>query len=347
MFDLAKQLENPIDLSIGQPHYAVPKSIKKALIEAIENDQNNYALTQGLKPLREKLQNKIDEDFKDTNRKVFVCSGTSGGLVLAIQTVINPGDDVIIFDPYFVMYPALVGLAGGTPVVMDTYPDFQINMQRLEAAVSPRTKAIIVNSPNNPTGMCMSHSDAKALAEFALQKDICIISDEIYSQFIYDQKHVSPAEFNPNTIVVDGFSKSHAMTGLRLAYVHAPEPLIDQMTKLQQFTFVCAPHPVQWAGIEAMDVNMDLYVDQYRQKRNHVFDSLKSHYEIEKPGGAFYLFAKAPVSSGQQFAEDAINHNMLLIPGNVFSKKDSHFRISYAVTDETLDQGVELLKKLV
>lgn len=346
MFDLAKELKNPIDLSIGQPHYPVPDTVKRSMIAAIENDHNNYALTQGLKPFREKLQHSIDHKFGENKRKVFVCSGTSGGLVLAIQTVVNSGDEVIVFDPYFVMYPALVRLSGGTPVIIDTYPSFKIDIGALEKAISPRTKAIIVNTPNNPTGMCLSADEAKTLAEFADHHNICVISDEIYSQFIYDQQHVSPADFNDHVIVVDGFSKSHAMTGLRLAYVHGPEPLIDQMTKLQQFTFVCAPHPVQWAGIDAMDVKMDEHVVAYGKKRDHAFDCLKSSYEIEKPGGAFYLFAKAPIHSGQEFVENAIKNNLLLIPGNVFSQNDTHFRISYAVTDDVLDMGIEMLKKM-
>jgi aspartate/methionine/tyrosine aminotransferase len=346
MFDLSKDLKDPIDLSIGQPHYPVPESVKMSLIKAIQDDHNNYALTQGLKPFREKLQSHIDDQFGDTNRKVFVCSGTSGGLVLAIQTVVNPGDEVIIFDPYFVMYPALIGLAGGMPVIVDTYPDFRINIDAIAKAITPRTKAIIVNTPNNPTGKCLSESEARALGELANEHNVCIISDEIYSMFVYDQQHISPASFNKNTIVVDGFSKSHAMTGLRLAYVHAPDPLIQQMTKLQQFTFVCAPHPVQWAGIDAMDVNMDHYVEQYAQKRDRIFEALRSHYEIARPDGAFYLFAKAPGKSAREFTENALQQNLLLIPGTIFSRNDTHFRISYAVNEQILDKGIEILKNI-
>lgn len=194
--------------------------------------------------------------------------------------------------------------------------------------------------------MCLSESEARALGELANEHNVCIISDEIYSMFVYDQQHISTASFNKNTIVVDGFSKSHAMTGLRLAYVHAPDPLIQQMTKLQQFTFVCAPHPVQWAGIDAMDVNMDHHVEQYAQKRDRIFEALRSHYEIARPDGAFYLFAKAPGKSAREFTENALQQNLLLIPGTIFSRNDTHFRISYAVNEQILDKGIEILKNI-
>ena len=227
VFDLAKQLEDPVNLAIGQVDYPVPQPVKQALIESIEQGQTDYALTQGIAPLRNKLQQRIEQQYNHEDRSVFVCSGTSGGLVLSLMTLLNPGDEVIIFDPYFVMYPALPQLMGGVPVPIDLYPDFRLDIGRVADAITPNTKMIIANNPSNPTGICFTREETKQLAELASEAGVCLVSDEIYSQFVYDSPHVSPAEFNPQSVVVDGFSKSHAMTGLRLGYVHGPEPLIN------------------------------------------------------------------------------------------------------------------------
>lgn len=343
MFDLAAKFKNPINLSIGQPDFDVPPPIKQALIEAIHQGKNGYAPTQGVSPLREKLQVAIDQEFQHDDRQVFVCSGTSGGLNLAMMALINPGDEVIYFDPYFVMYPALIELAGGVSVKISSYPDFKVDLDRLESAITPRTKMIIFNSPSNPTGVCASEAEIRGVAQIAAKHNICLVSDEIYSRFTYDHPHLSPATYNPATIVIDGFSKTYAMTGLRVGYVHGPSQIIETMLKVQQFTFVCAPQPAQWAGVAALDFDMSPYVDTYRAKRDRVIAGLEQHYEIVKPGGAFYLFPKLPWGSGDDFIQAAIEHELMVIPGNIFSDHDTHFRISYAADDEVLDRGIEVL----
>ena len=175
---------------------------------------------------------------------------------------------------------------------------------------------------------------------------IALISDEIYSGFAYDGPFLSPAAWNEQTIVIDGFSKSHSMTGHRLGFVHGPEHIVQQMIKLQQFTFVCAPHPVQWAGLSALDFDITEYVDQYRAKRDYMRSELSDDFEIEGGNGAFYLFAKAPWGTGTEFVKEAIANDLLIIPGNVFSPSDTHFRISYAAEDETLQRGAEILKRI-
>lgn len=347
VFDLAKQLKDPINLSIGQVDYPLPQPVKQTLIESIERGNTDYALTQGIAPLRRRLKQEIDGQFNDPNRDVFVCSGTSGGLVLSMMSLIDPGDEVIIFDPFFVMYQSLPHLCGGIPVPVNIYPDFRLDIQNVRDAITPRTKAIIVNCPANPTGVSFNRDEIQQLAALAADQEICLVSDEIYSKFVYDDPHVSPAEFNQETIVVDGFSKSHAMTGLRLGFVHGPEPIIAEMIKMQQFTFVCAPHPVQWAGVTALDTPIDHYVDEYRKKRDFMFGELSKYYEIVKPDGSFYLFPKLPAGvSGQEFVHKAIENNLLLIPGNVFSNQDTHFRLAYAVGDEKLQRGIDVLKKI-
>lgn len=346
VFDLASQMTNPINLSIGQPDFDVPADVQEACVDAIRSGKNGYALTQGMPVLREKLQAMIDQKYQHQDRKVFVTSGTSGGLSLAMWSLVNPGDEVIIFDPFFVMYESLVRLVGGTPVIIDTYPDFRIDLQRVADAITPRTKMILINSPANPTGVTASEDELRGLAELASRHNVALLSDEIYQSFCYDAPFQSPASFNEKTLVIDGYSKSHAMTGWRLGFVHGPAELIDTMIKIQQYTFVCAPQPAQWAGAVAMDVDISEQVAAYRRKRDMIVDGLSDHYEIVKPGGAFYLFPKAPWGTGTDFVTEAISHNLLIIPGKIFSHRDTHFRISYAAEDVVIQQGIDVLKQL-
>jgi len=248
VFDLAAKMKDPINFSIGQPDFDVPQPIKDACIEAIQAGKNAYTVTQGLPALRDKLQARIDQQYYHADRKLLVTLGTSGGLSLVMWSLVNPGDEVLMFDPYFVMYPALTRLVGGVPVIIDTYPDFRIDLDKVAAAITPRTKLILLNSPANPTGVLATEAEVRGLAQLAAERNVLLVSDEIYSTFCFDQPLVSPAKFNDRTLVIDGFSKSHGMTGWRLGYVHGPAEIIEAMTKLQQYTFVCAPQPVQWAG---------------------------------------------------------------------------------------------------
>lgn len=346
VFDLAATLKDPINLSIGQPDFDVPDSVKEACIAAINGGKNGYSQTQGIAPLRDKLQAEIDQKYSHDDRTVFVTSGTSGGLVLSMFAMVNPGDEVIYFDPFFVMYPPLIRLVGGVPVPIDTYPDFKIDVQKVADAITPKTKMILFNSPSNPTGVTPSEQEQQELATLAADKNIALVSDEIYSRFSYSERFVSPAEFNNRTIVIDGFSKSHAMTGWRVGFVHGPSEVVETMTKLQQYSFVCAPQPSQWAALQALDVDINEYRTQYQAKRDRIVDALKDDFEIEVPGGAFYIFPKAPWGTGTAFVEAAIKAGLLIIPGNIFSSRDTHFRISYAASDATIDRGIEVLKKL-
>ena len=347
MFDLAANLKDPINLSIGQPDFDVPQPVKDAYIEAIQDGKNGYALTQGAPVLREKLQAQVDQEFGHDDRELFVCSGTSGGLLLSVLSLINPGDEVIYFDPFFVIYPAILEMTGAKSVKVSIYPDFKLNMDRLEEAITDKTKMIILNTPSNPTGVCFTADEVRGVAELAAKHNICLVSDEIYSKFVYDEPYVSAAKFNPQAIVIDGFSKTYAMTGLRVGYVHGPKKIIETMLKVQQFTFVCSPHPAQWAGATALDTDITPYVDEYRGKRDRLLAGLADKYEIVKPGGAFYAFPKLPDGmTGQAFVEKAIANNLMVIPGSTFSDQDTHFRISYAVSDEKLEQGIEVLNRI-
>lgn len=350
VFDLAAQLKDPVNLSIGQPDFDVPPEIQQACVDAIHTGKNAYSPSQGIGPLRERLQALVDQRYGHEDRKVFISSGTSGGLVLTMLSLVNPGDEVIIFDPYFVMYPHLVRLVGGTPILIDTYPDFRIDLERVASAITERTKLILFNSPANPTGVTADLDEVRGLADLAAKHNIALLSDEIYSQFVYDGQLLTPADHNPRTIVIDGFSKSHAMTGWRVGWVHGPSEVIETMIKLQQYTFVCAPQPAQWASLAALDVEIAGHRADYRRKRDLLIDGLKDHYEFTIPGGAFYLFPKAPESagnSGSEFVRRAIENELLIIPGNIFSQRDTHFRISYAAPDATIHRGIEILRRLV
>ncbi len=346
VFELARSLQDPVNLSIGQPDFDVPQPIKAAAHAAIERGANAYTVTQGIPELRDKLRTDIRAWYGQADREVFVTSGTSGGLTVALCCTVNPGDEVIVFDPYFVMYPYLVTLAGGTTVLIDTYPDFSIDVDRVRAALTARTKAIIVNSPANPTGRMHPREVLRDLAKLAAERGVLLMSDEVYRVFCYDQPFVSPAEFNEDVLVFDGFSKAYGMTGWRLGFAHGPKRLIQEMIKLQQFTFVCAPSMVQHAGIAAWDYDVSHIVADYRRKRDRIYEGLKDHYELVRPEGAFYAYPKAPGGSGSEFVTEAIRNNLLLIPGSVFSSRDTHFRLSYAADERTLDRGIEILNRI-
>lgn len=350
VFDLAAKMADPINLSIGLPDFDVPDAIKTVALDAIQKGHNRYTPTQGIAPLRQRLRDDLTKEYGRDVGEVLITSGVSGALLLAIMATVNPGDEVIFLDPYFVMYKHLLTLVGGKSVIVDSYPDFRFPADKVEAAITPKTKMIILNSPSNPTGTVMSPEEVRAAVAVAKKHNILILSDEIYEPFLYDGKPelYSPLSLYENTVVLRGFSKSHAMTGWRVGYVYGQAEVVAQMTKLQQYTFVCAPSPFQDAALAAMDVDMSGHVADYTAKRNFVYEKLSQKFEIVRPGGAFYIYPKAPTGqTATAFVEKAIANNVLIIPGNVFSNRDTHFRISYATTDKKLAEGCDVLLSLV
>lgn len=346
VFDLGAKLVNPINLSIGQPDFDVPENVRQAACDSIMSRKNGYSPTQGIPQLREKLQKQVDAQYSHSDRQVIISSGTSGGLLLVILAMVNPGDEVIMFDPHFVMYSALVKMVGAKPVFVDTYPDFQLDVNKVRDAITDKTKMILFNSPCNPSGAVANEQSVKAVAELAKEKDIPLVSDEIYRFFCYDGEFVSPAKYNDQTIVMDGFSKCYGMPGWRVGFVHGPQEIMQQLLKFQQYSFVCAPHPFQCASVLALDTDMSGQIEAYRRKRDIIYDGLKNDFEIVKSGGAFYSFPYAPWGTGEEFVDKVIKkYNTLVIPGNVFSVKNTNFRISFAASDETLHRGVEALIK--
>jgi aspartate/methionine/tyrosine aminotransferase len=370
VFDLAAKMKDPINLSIGLPDFDVPEVAKQAAIDAIRAGHNRYTQTQGIAPLRERLRKDLSAEVGRDVGDVLITSGVSGGLLLAILATIDPGDEAIFLDPYFVMYKHILTMAGGKAAIVDSYPDFRFHAERVEKSVTPRTKLLVLNSPSNPTGVVMTEAEVRSAVEVARKHDLLILSDEIYEPFLYqsstgippvsgtvrhgqdaratlDATFASPAKIYDKTLILRGFSKSHAMTGWRLGYAAGPEAVISQMTKLQQYTFVCPPSPLQHAALAALDVPMGDAVAAYRRKRDIAFEKLSRKFEGAKPGGAFYIFPKAPAGrTASEFVARAIDNNVLIIPGNVFSERDTHFRISYATTDEKLAKGCEILCSL-
>ena len=347
VFDLAARLTDPINLSIGQPDFEMPPAAREAAKAAIDAGRNGYTPTQGIAALRERLENDVRRELGQPDRRLCVTSGSSGALVLALMSLVDPGDEVIIFEPAFVMYRPLVEFLGGRCVAIDTSPTFQIDLDQVAAAITPATRVILLNTPANPTGVVALADTVRDLARLAEQRGVTLISDELYRSYCYDAPFASPALHSESVVVIDGFSKSHAMTGWRVGWVHGPKPVVDACTMLQQYTFVCAPQVGQWAAVAAIDCPMDLPLAECRRKRDKLMAGLHDHYRFVQPGGAFYLYPEAPGGSGKAFAERAVEREKLLVvPGSVFGRADSHFRIAYTVSDSMLDRGIAALQRL-
>ena len=350
VFDLAAQLKNPINFSIGQPDFDVPPVIKKAAISAIRQGFNKYVPTQGILPLRQKIAEKLkrENQIEAKAEEVLITSGVSGGLFLAFAALLNPGEEIIIPDPYFVAYKQLVRFLGARSRFVSTYPDFCLWPEKIEATVSRKTKAILLNSPANPTGRVLTQKEIEAVVKIAKKHNLWLISDEVYEAFIYDGlKNFSPASLYTKTITLNGFSKVLGMPGWRLGYLHGPKEIVDEMAKLQQYTFVCAPSFAQKAVLTALDSGFAERIKKtYQQKRGLIYNGLKDHFRVVQPEGAFYLFPEAPDGKGTNFVERAVKENVLMVPGSVFSERGSHFRISFAVDEKTIREGVKILTKM-
>jgi aspartate aminotransferase/aminotransferase len=346
VFDLAAKLKDPINLSIGLPDFDVPDIVKESAITAIRGGKNRYTLTAGTPELRQAVRDYYtarEVPFDD----VLIASGTSGALFLVFLALLDPGDEVLILDPYFVMYDALIRFIGATVVPVDSYPDFALTRERLEAAWTPRTRMIVLNSPSNPTGRVFTEEECRIAAQFAEEKGIEVLSDEIYEPFTYDGEFLSPARFCKAPITISGLSKTVAMTGWRLGWIAGPSDLIKACTDIQQYTFVCAPSIAQEAALEGMKFDMRPICDDYRKRRDLIYNGLvNAGYSVTKPNGAFYIFPEAPGGNGEAFVQRAIDQNLLIVPGNVFSRRNTHFRISYAASVAKIEAGLRVLEKL-
>ena len=249
VFDLAQQIKNPCNLSIGQPDFPADPDLAKAAINAIENNLNGYSQTDGIADLRKRVSDKYNlQECPDWD--TLITSGVSGGLCLSFACLLDEGDELLISDPYFCLYRDLSFLYGANLSYFDTYPDFRIRISELEKAVTDKTRAIVINSPSNPTGACITEEELSQIIDFARSRDLWLIYDEIYSDFNFDRPHVEALGKYDKLLILSGLSKSHGVTGWRLGYAVGPRPLIEQMKKVQQYTFVCAPTPLQHGALE-------------------------------------------------------------------------------------------------
>ncbi len=374
--DLAKTMPGAINLSIGQPEFPVPEPVKQAAIDAIRADRNAYTANPGLDALRARIAQRLKADLGwnvqapglvacATDPSLMITSGTAGALVLACLALLGPGDEFIIPDPYFVMYPYLAEMGDARAIRCATYPDFRMTAERVEPLITPRTKAVLFNSPNNPTGVVSTPQDCRDMLDLCRRTGVLLISDEIYDEFTFTESRAEPFADGTGSacpsaarlpgacedvLLIRGFGKTYGCTGWRLGYAAGPAALIEQMVKLQQYSFVCAPTPLQWGVLAALDVDMSRQVATYQARRDRVVAALSKVTEVATPGGAFYAFPRVPDRLGltaQQFAEKAIAEKVLIIPGNVFSDRDTHFRLSFAVADEALNRGLEILTRLM
>lgn len=347
MFHMASDLDDPVNLSIGQPDFDVPDSVKDAACEAIQEGKNRYTQTRGISELRTRIRERYASKYDVDPEHLMITAGASGGLVLAFHVLLDPGDDVLIPDPYFVMYKQLANAVQAQQRYLDTYPDFKIDPNELDRALTDDTKMFLFNNPVNPTGTAYTEEEVREIAEVCRKNGVFIVADEIYSEFSYDFPHTSIYPYYPEkTVLVNGFSKTYGMPGWRVGWSFAPEQVLDAMATLQQFSFVCANTPSQHACVQAVDTDMSDEITSYREKRDHLVQSLHPAFEVRKTGGAFYMFLNVPEGTDKKFIRRALDKELMIVPGSACSEKHSHFRISYAVSDETLDQGINILNEL-
>ncbi len=350
VFDLAREVENPLDLSIGQPDFDVADQLKAVALEALEAGRNKYAPTMGLPEFREAVGAHLKDRYGLAPGEFLITAGVSGGLALSMLALLEPGDEVLVPDPYFVSYKQLATLSGAKPVFYDIYPDWRPDASRIEPLVTERTKVLLVNSPSNPTGAVIAEDDLKGLADLARRHNLTVVSDEIYDDFFYDGEPVpSFGTLYPQTVVLNGFSKSQAMTGWRVGWAAGPKEIIAAMAKIQQFTFVTVPPPFQLAAAHSLRAGgapAAGHLEAYRAKRDLMHGLLAPRFELERPAGAFYAFPRAPWGTAREFVAAAIARRVLAIPGSVFSEKDSHFRLSFAANDEVIREGCGILCEL-
>ena len=348
-FTKAKGLKHPIDLSIGMPHGEMTETARSAAILALRNGHTKYSPAGGMAELRimtaQKLRN--NNNLAASTEDTIMTAGVSGGLFLAMAATLDPGDEIIIPDPFFVAYRELAILLDAKPVFLDTYPDFDLDLTALESLISDRTKAILINTPNNPTGKVYAREKLQGLADICRRHGLIVISDEIYEDFVFDTEHCSIGELYQPTITLNGFSKNHAMTGMRMGYAHSTPEIIRAMLELQQFVFFSNSSVAEHAALAALGTSTAPAMRHYAKNREYVLKNLSPEYVRSSGEGSFFFFIKHPFLDGRQLAEEALKHELIVLPGNLFSLKQSHFRISYACDMDRLVAGIEILNSLV
>ncbi|QOJ80887.1 aminotransferase [Bacillus subtilis] len=362
-FDLAATMEGVISLGVGEPDFVTAWNVREASILSLEQGYTSYTANAGLYLLREEisryLSNRFDLSYSPDN-ELIVTVGASQALDIAIRAIVNPGEEVIIPEPCFVAYDALVSLAGGIPVHVHTTADkgFKATAADFEAAVTEKTKAILICSPSNPTGSVYSKEELNEIAEFAKKHDVIVLADEIYAELTYDEEFTSIAALpgmKERTVVISGFSKAFAMTGWRLGFAAAPSLLRDAMLKIHQYAMMCAPAMAQFAALEGLKNGMEdveKMKKSYRRRRNLFVESLNEiGLSCHHPGGAFYAFPsiKSTGMSSEQFAEELLTQEKVaVVPGSVFGPSgEGYIRCSYATSIEQLQEALVRMKRFL
>jgi aminotransferase len=362
-FDLAAGMEGVISLGVGEPDFVTSWSAREAAILSLEQGYTSYTANAGLLELRNEVSSYMKKQFHveyNPKSEIIITVGASQALDIALRAILDPGDEVIVIEPSFVSYAPLVSLAGGKPVAVQATEeyDFKIQTHQLEKVITERTKAIMLCSPNNPTGTMLNEKELTEFAAFVEKYDLLVLSDEIYAELSYDESYVSFAAIEGmrhRTLLINGFSKGFAMTGWRLGFVCANEELTAAMLKIHQYAMMCAPTMAQYAALEALKTgreDVEEMKKSYRRRRNYFVQSLNEiGLSCHVPGGAFYAFPSI-VSTGlssEQFAEQLlIQEKVAVVPGNVFgSSGEGHIRCSYASSMEHLQEAIKRIKRFV
>lgn len=359
-FDIANKIEDCISLGVGEPDFETPWHITEEGIYSLEQGRTFYTSNQGLPELREEISkwNKRKYNLDYSKDEIIVTCGGSEAIDIALRACINPGDEVVILEPNYVCYEPDIIMAGGKPVIikLKNENEFRLTPEELEAVITPKTKILLINYPNNPTGAIMTKKDLEKIASVIIKHDLLVISDEIYSELTYSGKHYSIGalpEMRERTLTVNGFSKTFAMTGWRLGYVMGPKAIIDQVKKIHQFVVMSAPTISQYAGIEALrngDGDVEKMKKEYDKRRKYLlkeFDRLG--LPCFEPRGAFYIFPNISKygTTSEEFATDLLEkEHVVVVPGTAFGESGEGFvRISYAYSLDALKEAIKRIEK--
>lgn len=362
-FGLVSEMQDVTALTVGEPDFVTPWHVREAAIEALEGGKTYYTSNSGLTELREEISNYLNRRFSlkySPKSEIFVTVGGSEAIDVAMRAVINPGDEVIVPLPAFVCYEPIARMAGADVVTVNTKPEnnFKLTPEELRAAITPKTKLLVLPYPNNPTGAILTREELSAIADVLRGTDILVLSDEIYAELTYGRRHTSIANIEgmwERTILVSGFSKAYAMTGWRLGYLCAPEALLSEMLKLHQYAIMCAPTVSQFAAVEALkngDEDISKMCAEYNRRRIMIYEGLKNiGIDSFMPEGAFYIYpniGKFGLSS-EEFCERLLyEERCAIVPGTAFGECGEGFaRISYAYSLKHIDKALDRMEKMI
>lgn len=362
-FDLMSTMNDVVGLTVGEPDFQTPWHIREAGITSLEKGKTYYTANAGLMELRLEIANYMSRRFKVSyipEKEVIVTVGGSEAIDIAFRSIIEPDDEVIVPTPSFVCYAPLARMAGAKPVILETKleDNFKINPEALKAAITPKTKLLVLPYPNNPTGAIMTKPELEQIAEILRDTNIVVLSDEIYAELTYTGDHCSIASLEgmkERTIVASGFSKAYAMTGWRLGYICAPAPLTEQMLKIHQYGIMSSPTTSQFAAVEALrngDEDIKMMRDEYNRRRRYIYNGLKSiGIDSFEPEGAFYIFPKIGDFglTGEEFCNKLLyDYKCAIVPGGAFGAAGEGFaRISYAYSIKHITQALERIEAFV